>query len=144
MATQRLTNYVREAILKAALDRAFKGREEELKAEQRAFADAVYADQYPPELLKKMKALPPGFLPTGDDFRVRFGANSWERVCWGEQRVISHAHKGSAITYEDGHALTARFNELERKDDQLNEEKNAAERQAKAVLNSVTTYNKLI
>lgn len=144
MASQRLTNYVREAILKAALDRAFKAREEELKAEQRAFADAVYHDQYPPELLSKMKALPDGFLLTDDDFRVRFGSNNWERVCWGERRIIAKKHEGTAIIYDDDHALSLRFNELERKDEELCAEKTAAERNAKAVLNSVTTYNKLI
>lgn len=141
----RLSNYIRKQVLNAVLKHAFEAREKALEAEKFALGDAVYNDIYPEPLRKQMDALPDGFLPTGGDVKVQFEGQRFTHVYFGERRRIAKSHEyNAAVVYDAKHPLTVRYDAWKKAQDDLDAEKSKAKSSAEAVLESVTTVNKLI
>lgn len=165
MATTRLTNHIREALLKKLLERAFKSRCDEFLKRAAAFAVRVHADVFGSDLTK-MDALPNGWLPTDDDIMVRFGGDNTRvsfrgslgaggipdafRKCGstGGDNVylrFTSSKKGTtAKVYNARDALAAEYEALinDRKD--LSDEIERAARTAKAAMDSCSSIQKLI
>ena len=102
MASTRLTKDMRNVILSRLMKHAFDDREKQLKADERALGDDVYGDLYPARLLKKMCALPDGFLRKSSGLRVCFGGQRII-VSFGATRLIAEAHD----TYEGAKSYDA-------------------------------------
>lgn len=143
MASVRLTEYMRDAIKNALLERAFGERDKALEAGKKKLADDIYKHLYPAPLLRKMKALPNGFLPKDDDQRVKFGGD-FERVSWGDQRIVASEYKGNAQVFDANHPFTDRYRDLKAVESKLEGEKREARAKANAALKNATTVGKLI
>lgn len=143
MASVRLTEYMRDAIKDALLERAFGERDKALEAGKKKLADDIYKHLYPAPLLRKMKTLPNGFLPKDDDQRVKF-AGDFTRVCWGDQRIVASEYKGNAQVFDANHPFTDRYRDLKAVESKLEGEKREARAKADAALKNATTVGKLI
>lgn len=165
MASTRLTNSIRDSLLKKLLERAFKARCDEFLKRAAAFAVAVHADVFGKDL-EKMNALPKGWLPQDDGIMVRFGGDNTRlsfkgslgsggipdafRRCGstGGDSVylrLTDSTKGTtAKVYNAREPLAAEYEGLinERKD--LCDEIERAARTAKAAMESCSTIEKLI
>jgi len=164
MATVRLTNNIREALLNKLLERAFKARCEEFRKRAGAFAVRVYADVFGDEL-PKMDALPDGWLPKDYGILVYFGFIR-ARISFngsldtsGVDNFLKCGSRGGdsvyrRFTYSKYSSVAKRYNARdalateyeafsnERKD--LSNEIERAAQTAKAALDSCSSIQKLI
>lgn len=76
----RLTKSIREALLKKLLQRAFQERAQAHVQRCSEFAVRVYEDALATHL-EAIRAIPPGWLPGGDDLKVYVGGDM-ERLCF--------------------------------------------------------------
>lgn len=165
MAATRLTNNIRESLLKKLLERAFKPRCEDFLKRAAAFAVKVHADVFGDDLAKMM-ALPKGWLPTDDDIMVRFGGDNTRlsfrgslgsggipdifRRCGapGGDNVYllftSATHSTTAKVYNARDALSIEYEALINERNDLVEEISKASRTANAAMNSCSSIQKLI
>lgn len=165
MATVRLTNNIREALLNKLLERAFKARCDEFMKRAGAFALRVHVDVFGSDL-DKMNALPDGWLPKDDDITVRFGYTQTRlsfdgtlgrdgitdafRKCGSRggstvYRRFTYSKYGTvAKEYNARHALAEEYEAFinERKD--LSDEIERAAHTAKAAVDSCSSIQKLI
>lgn len=162
----KLTNNSREALINAVLRHRFETEVKELIAAKRDFAETVYNDVYTKAAREKMAALPDGWLPTSQSISIQFGDGSrYESMNFGggvygilsrisssakptDDRVFKtvisrHAH-GCAKVYAPDHKLSVRYSALKDREGDLKARVNAAESQAKAAINSVTTVGALV
>lgn len=144
MASIRLAVYMKDMILAALIERAFKEKQDALKARWTAFADKLYHETYPPALLKKMKALPDGFLRRDDDLKFKFGGDI-KRLSWGPNRPISADHQCAVVeTFPATHPHTDTYRDLERDQKQLDLLEQQRRAEIQAALDSATTVGALI
>lgn len=145
MAQQRLTQHVRDAILRAVISRAFDDREKALKERDRLLGVEVYHDVYSDTLIRKMADMPAGFLPEKDHFQVQFQGRH-DYVNWGEKRRIADTHDNNRVVrqYDAAHRLAKMSADLEHDQETFRNEKSATEAQTRATLKSIRSYEKLI
>lgn len=144
MASVRLTEYMRDSIKDALLERAFGERDKAIAADELKLADDIYKHLYPAPLLRKMKALPNGFLPKDDDQRCKFGGD-FERVSWGEPyRIVAAENRNNAVVFDANHPFTDRYRDIKNRKAKLEEEKREARAKANAALKNATTVGKLL
>lgn len=169
MATTRLTQPIREAIMKKLLHRAFLDRAQAVVDRQADFARRVYEDALKPHLTS-IAAVPAGWLPTDDDIKVSFGTDYTQldfgsglsysvhatlRACGakaltgpGGNRVelpFPSKFRGQCLkVYDHKHPLAEEFRDLQVEQEALVAEVEKAQRTMKATLESVTTVKKLI
>lgn len=141
----RLSSFIREQVLVAVLNHAFEAREKAQEAEKIALGDAVYNDTYPEAVREQMAALPNGFLPVSTGLKVQFEGRTLAQLPFGGRRRIAHTHEyNAAKVYDSKHPLAVRYGAWKDAEGALKRERRDAESSAKAVLESVTTVNKLI
>lgn len=68
-----LNQDLRNAIVSAAIKHRFADECEQLLQQARFIANDAYLSHYNPEILKKMTALPQGWLEEKEEFKVQFG-----------------------------------------------------------------------
>lgn len=160
----RLSNNIKEALLRQLLPRAFKARGEELVKRSADYADRLYRDALAAELTL-ISSLPEGWLLTDDDIKVQLGAgvvqvkfrgdldgqNMGERR-WGgfdllevpNRRFPSNKKAAVVKVYPGDHPLVQEYRDLSAQWEGLNEEIGRARRAARNAMDSVSTVKKLI
>lgn len=145
MATTKLTNHIRESILKDLLAYAFLERAQAQIDAECDFSTAVFEDVYSKHL-DMIKSAPDGFFCRFDynvpaDWRS-FGVKHRENA---NRRMPSGARSNQAIKWYDlDHAMTVKFLKLKADREALKLEIERTSRTAKATLASVSTISKLI
>jgi len=132
------------------IDHAFSKRQKELDALWPEFAEEVYQDVYPPDIQKKMSALPEGFLKKSKSIHVQFGGRDGiagvtmknERRC--ASKYFDSWGVSVAKIYDEKHPLTLRYKALTLVGKTIKDEIEKASQNARAVMNSVSTVNKLM
>lgn len=165
MATTKLTNHIRESILKDLLAYAFLERAQAQIDAECDFSTAVFEDVYSKHL-DMIKSAPDGFFAMDDDFKVYFDYEC-QRLDFGcgfdfnvpadwrsfgvknrenaNRRMPSGARSNQAIKrYDLDHAMTVKFLKLKADREALKLEIERTSRTAKATLASVSTISKLI
>lgn len=143
MASMKLTEGMRHNIKEALLARAFGEREAALDALEKALANDIYHHLYPAPIRKKMAALPPGFLPTDTDHRIKF-AGDFHRMDWGDSRRVAAELRSNASVFDANHPFTDRFRDIKNQREKLEKEKREASAKARAALKAATTTNRLL
>lgn len=144
----RLTNYMRDSIRVELLTRRFKDEREQLSKDWTKLGEDCYRDLYPPDVLRKMKALPGSFFPSVNDLTFKFGGDV-KQLYWGEDgttsRRVSFDHSEDvAKVYPATHPLTDRFRELNARKAKRKEQEQQLKAEINAILNSTSTVQALI
>lgn len=163
MTSRRLRNDDRDLVVRRLLIHAFREPADDLIRDMRSHALGVYQDLYTAGSRDKMSALPEGWLPTANNVEVRFGSSSYlhlrfdgttniggsvHKVCTKREalflRMLSRHIRRCAKVYDDDHALSSTWRGLVARRDALKKSIEEAEGRARAILNSVTTTNRLV
>lgn len=137
----RLTNHHRDIIIERLREQRFGKQERELIKEKKDFADKVYEDLYPLPVRRLMEKLPKGFFGQKDSLCVSVGGQCHWVTMSGFRLVVYQAPEKH---YTSTDPLGVEYFELFKKERTLNEERDLAICQARAVLNSVTTLKQLL
>lgn len=169
MASTRLTNSIRDSLMEALMRRAFKAQCEDWAQRFGKFVLKVHADVYGDDL-KRMEALPEGWLPKSREIKVRiagesirlsttgeWGANGYSakwpdefRACDASKNNIKlmvhtyHNNDREAKVYDARHQIASEYSGFMNELTDLQEKIGGAKRTARAALDSVHTIQKLI
>lgn len=161
MATTKLTNWMREAIVKAVVQHRFAEPATDIVKRRAALAAKVYDDLYSAADQKKMAALPRGWLPEDSDLHVRFGVGSHDHLSFNgatygsvsqvlpnaletvKRRVLADHVRGCVKTYDGAHPMTVEYDAINADQKALAAEIDAAKKQATAAVASASTTKRL-
>jgi hypothetical protein len=145
MASIRLNQRMRDAILLRLMKHAFGEREKQLKKDECFLGKDIYDDLYPSGLRKKMRALPDGFLRKSTSITVAFGGQR-ANVSFGGFRPIANDHDSyqGAKSYDASDELSVRHFEIEARARLLKEEKDRARSMAKVTLDACNSIKVLL
>lgn len=137
----RLTNQIRQSMLKAVLEHAFSEKIAQAKADLIVAGDALYMDHHG-EHLKIMQKLPASFLYKQGRMDTNIGGQR-HVVQLSESKPMSYESNCSRIVFEaDNPAAIAWLQANEKVGDAINQ-RDAMSREVNAVLESVHTFKKL-
>jgi hypothetical protein len=137
----RLAVYMKDSILMALTEHAFKTRDDALTAEKVELGKKVYEQMYTAEERRLMAKLPADFLGTEHYQRVKFGGDYTNLPLGGEHRV---ANGRGAPVFSASHEFTDIYRDIDKREKLLAQEKKQARVEAKAKLNSASTVQRLI
>ncbi|ARB06167.1 hypothetical protein FDH38_gp113 [Dinoroseobacter phage vB_DshS-R5C] len=164
----RLTKYICEMIVDDLMRHAFKDKAQAHFDAELAFVKEVWAMCYTKAEFEKMAALPAGWLPEDNDFKVQingevFGLDFatglghsvpyyWlmklkiDTPAWNGENVLmpSNAARGGVIKVFDDKALWQRATDLKDAREKLEEDRQNAFRTATNTVKAVTTIPRLI
>jgi len=159
----KLTNWMREAIVKAVVQHRFAEPAMAIVARRAALAAKVYDDLYSAADQKKMAALPAGWLPEDDDLYAQFGVGGYERLAFSGaaygsagkvlaeplttsvRRFASIHTRGRCVkSYDGSHPLAVEYEGINGDQKELESQIDAATRQATAAVGSASTIKRLI
>lgn len=141
--TVKLTKGIRDDILHKIMKHRFAADEEAVEQQGHALAHKIYLDTFTAEDIKLMSSLPTGWLETDNDFHVQLGSEYVRLVFSEHRRLPADKLRGCWKVYKSNHEFSLEYDTLKDARANLKEAKAVAERQIKAVLESVTTVNKL-
>lgn len=170
MASTRMNTSIREAILTKLLVRAFSDEIAKIGDRETALADKIYNDCYNQQDRNTIASLKEGWLVSSDRLQVNFagqriklglGKPLWEFCQTGieyklrkdikrepVERRFAHAHKdgyyATVKSYTADHKLAEEYQRLQQDTESLIQRINTHASEARAVLNSVTTVQKLV
>jgi hypothetical protein len=164
MSTVRLSVGIKESVERELISYRFAEEAKTLVSDFATLALDVYHDVYPETDRVKMQRLPRGWLPKRGDVKVTFAGEMTQLPfrgrCHGEiarargkdgcsteaERLIPFSDYGGRCVkqYEATHDLAERFAALEQRWSQLEADIRAAQRAARAAMDSVTTVKRLI
>lgn len=140
----RLTNDIRDRIIRRLIEHRFSEHEKELEKHQHAFGLAVYEDLYSPEIQTAMAALPIGFFLLREYVDCQFG-HDYETIYFGCSKPIAAVHHiCAAKIYETTAPIAKQFFKLKEEKDELRNKKDVARETARSILYSVHTVEKLL
>ena len=139
----RLTESKRSEILAKLLKRKFDAAESKIVEARTALAVEVYNTWFPEDQRKLMADLPDGWLFEGNEIRARFGLSTVYMLLPRAER-FPHVHRGDIKSFDARHRLSQRWQMIYASEEKLREEKNSLRAQLRAILNSVSTENKLV
>lgn len=161
----RLTNAIKEDLLKKLLVHAYKDRVQEAVNRNAAFALKVYDDAFAADL-EQIAKIPTGWLVTDTDIKVQFGPTIQRlyfrgtlgtynmdppmRTCganvnYEASQPFPYKKKETVVKqYPGDHPLVAEFDDVKDQFDRLDAEIRRARATIEAAMNSVTTVKKLI
>lgn len=141
----RLSNYIREQVRDAILAHSFSDREKALDAREKELALEFYNDLYPEAVRTHMYALPNGFLEVRSTIRVQVVGESYHSLDLPEKKRVADCWASNpGKVYEADHPLGEKLRTYLKDRAQFKREREEAKTGAWAVLESVTTVNKLI
>lgn len=153
MSAKRLSQEDRDDIYGHLALRAFGERREQVEDAKDAVGDLVYANLYPAATLKKMKALPPGWLPLDNDVLVKI-SGTVQRIYFRhkigkkreyDKRIMSSAHiSGCAEIYDGGHPVAEAQEHFLKLKTELENDESAARAEAMATLNRASNLKRLL
>jgi hypothetical protein len=160
MASTKLTNWIREQIVRDLIAHRFTKPIDKLVKDRAALALKVYRDLYPRSLLAKIEALPEGWLSTDDDIRAQFSGRvdslPFNGSAYGDigkyrtktdtqfKPFLSKDMGRIVAVYEADHPLAILHAELVNRQKVICGQISAAEQQAKAALDSASTVGGII
>jgi len=146
----RLSNNIRDGILKAILSSAFDKKKEALEERRLALSEEVYNDIYPAKVREKMYALEAGWLPESNQFQVQFGGHSsgvCERNLKEPKRFLAKHRERSygqiLKVYDNSHRFTKKHDDLTADITDYKESYNRSNNEARAILYSCNTTKQL-
>lgn len=142
MSSIRLAVYMKDSILDALMERAFKERRDALKARKLALGDKVYKRLYTAAEIKAIKKVAGEFIRTRTGLNVKFGGD-FCNVSWGEDRPSSREREGTLILNASD-PLTDEYRDIEADKKKLGEDERRAKLEAQGKLNSASTVQRLI
>lgn len=143
MASIRLTNTMRERILRDIMIYRFDEEEKKLQADEYALGQEIYRHCLGKKGLELINSLPPGWVPTTNNISVRF-AGSYTHLNTGENLRCPAENKHRCWeVFDAGHKYTEQFNDFRNREKDLKERKEAVRVQIKAALESATTAKRL-
>lgn len=143
LKSQKITWNIARRIKDAVIKHRFADDRDALVERERVFADAVYRDVYKAHL-KKMEALPEGWLQSQGHFHVAFGGQ-YERIKFGDvRRVLARDVHNAAKVYDATHKLTVEFRAIKDADKSLRDSVREAESKVESAINSFNTTKQLI
>lgn len=142
----RLTNQIRQSMLKTVLNHAFLAIEESAKRVKFAAAENIYADVYGAHL-NAMQSLPKGFLLKNNYIYVGI-AGQVREIGFSESRVIGYKHDSrnssdKAKLYVGDEPVVLDWLKAVDACDDVKNRREAMHREVNAVLESVQTFKKL-
>lgn len=145
MATTRLTNDMRQTIRGRILDHAFKKREEALREDEAAYGKMIYELEYPEEIRKTMSLLPESFFYKLSDFQVCIDG-MYLPIILKEAVFVGESHRGrwGFVRLSSDCEIGRAGLDLLRRGQELSQERNSQKFKIRAVLDKVTTVNRLI
>lgn len=143
--SMRLTKDYRLTVVAKLLQHRFADADQEMAAAERALATQVYCDVYPPKVRQLMEDLPSGFFERITKLRVQFGTEVTELEL-PAARMAAEKHRGYRTMfaqYEDNQPMFQTWLDFSRRKTDLAQLRKAAEAPAWAVLDSVSTLERL-
>lgn len=143
----RLTKSRKENILNQVIAKLFDKQEEDLATAKRDLAHDIYDDQFDAVEQKLMTSLPNGYLKEGTVFYTYFD-NDYLRFTLNEsKRFQANNWQYSEFRFDKyenpKHPVFKAFSKWKKSEKSFKEEKKKTTAQVNALLESVTTYNKL-
>lgn len=139
----RLTNQIRQDILKALLDQRFEKEQNENKRQLDALGEKIYNSVYTPELLGLMAQLPGNSFRKVSRLTARFGTD-YHSFNLPKVRELLHLHHQVCFEIPLDSELGKEYTDLRNKHNELNDKRSETSRKVLATLNSVTTMHKLL
>lgn len=145
MPSVRLDKWMRQRIIRDALNHKFNPIVQQIDKDERSLGDACWAEAYGEEgkRLSARKELYPWMLMRSTA-RVRFGT-SWETVTFSCALPLKDRHENNTpiLAVDIGSLLFNTWSELKERRRELQEQKRVAESMLQKLLGSVTTLRKL-
>ena len=142
----KLTNGMRDKIIAALIENAFREPKERLTKKRYAFSEKVYNDLYDKKTRDAMQSLPEGWLIERDEFAIQFGEHSsgycQRNLCEPKRFLARHAC-GVLKVYDNHHRFAVEHSELEAELYVLRDEKSRANAETRAVIYSCGTTARL-
>lgn len=137
----RLTNQIRQSMLKTVLDHAFSEKQSKAEAELIAAGDALYMDHHG-EHLKTMQKLPASFLYKQSRMDTNIGGQR-HIVSLSESKPMSYESNYSRIAFLADNPVAIAWLQANDKVNDTKNQRNVMSREINAVLESVHTFKKL-
>ncbi|WP_314339349.1 MULTISPECIES: Nmad5 family putative nucleotide modification protein [Acinetobacter] len=137
----RLTNQIRQSLLKTVLDHAFSEKQSKAKSDLVLAGDALYLDHHG-EHLKTMKKLPANFLYKQSRMDTNIGGQR-HIVSLSESKLMSYESNCSRIVFEADNPVAISWLQANENVESLVKQRHAMECEVNAVLESVHTFKKL-
>lgn len=146
MASVRLNEKIRQAILKKLMEHAFAEEQKLLDRDHERLALDVYNDLYPADVQRKMKRLPVNFFATDTTILVNFGGQTVNLKV--TKCPVSYAHYSTAYTpakaYAADHPFSERHAGLYSRKKDLEERAAVARKHAYSVIYNCVTCKQLV
>lgn len=147
MKSKQLTNMVKDTIVERILTKVFDERLKELKKQKIALADACYAFRYTKKELGMIQEL------QSQTNNRAFSNNEVVYMHFGGRHASLRMSESRPFLYKDlesktklaaDHKLTLQWDDLKRKEADINSEKKKLTQEVRALLNSVNTTKQLL
>lgn len=141
----RLTNQIRQSMLKTVLDHAFSAAERTTAQAKLVAAKKIYIDIYGAHLIA-MESLPKGFLEKRSYLYIAIGGQT-RQIDFSECKLVgcdhTSRHGDKAKLYVGDEPVVVEWLKAESDCDDIKKRREAMFREVNAVLNSVPTFKKL-
>lgn len=146
--SRKMTNEIREAIVKASLKHRFKEATEKLIADRRALGDRIYEAAYNAEIRELMDKLPTGFLYEAPEinFFPSKGSRRSSRLPLTKTRrfPLDAQYCYRETGFELSSKLELAYAKLMEREQKILEEQNQAENALRSTLAAYNTVKRLI
>ena len=144
MASTRLNSDMKRKIRARLIGDQFKKRRDAANKREQALAMAVYRHVFPPNDRRRMSRLPEGWLPTRELVKVELagkvvGLHSGTRLRVPESKTF-----GVIAQYDAKSSFSREWTDIEAERRAIADDESRLKAEIDAVLNSVTTDNRLI
>jgi hypothetical protein len=138
----KLTNTMKERIIKSIMKETFAEREKAVDAEKTKLADAVYAGFYG-RYQKQMQALPESFFLQRSTVKLNVGGSARE-IRMSTTRRVGKLHEYNCFDLDQSSHFITSYKEIEAKARTIENDRAALESTFKAVILPITTDKRLV
>lgn len=143
MASTRLTNDMKETIIKRVIDHGFEARAKELWETETKLAAKAYDRLHPKKIREAMAALPRGYLNTSGTILVSINGCNYRLDLPEKRPEPGDYHRGRLLLPGDD-KLAVEISAFMNERGAMKKDCNEARANARAVLNSVRTIAQLV
>lgn len=143
MSSTRLTNELRNRIIKAVLEHRFGPDEAALEKAKARLAQLVYDSLYSADEQKAMAALPEGWLPRQMNDGV-YLAGLYVSITFAKPLLYTWKHYSESPKFPADHPTSRLFEDINTRKSKLREAKDAASAKVNGILSSASTAKKLL
>lgn len=140
----RLTNQHRQAILRRVIGDRFEKQLKQIEEDFTSLADLVYAEIIEKQNLQLMNKLPESYFSWSDYISLRFG-EAYTSLKMSKRLPIPYdAYTSTFAVFTTTHSFSETYQRIKNEEHRINAEERKIRAKAQAVLDSVTTDNRLI